>query len=112
MIESYKFGEIVINGTTYTSDLILYPDKVDDTWWRKESHVLHKDDLTDVINYEPDVIIVGTGEPGLMEVPDETKQFIKSNGIELIIENTNNACKIYNELNKYKKVVATLHLTC
>ena len=32
MIESYKFGEIVIDGTTYTSDVIIYPDNVDDKW--------------------------------------------------------------------------------
>jgi hypothetical protein len=112
MIESYKFGEIVINSVTYTSDLIVYPDKVDDTWWRKESHALHKDDLTDVVRYEPEVIIVGSGEPGLMKVLYETKQFIESKGIELIIENTKNACKKYNELSKNKNVVATLHLTC
>ena len=71
MIESYKFGEIVIDGTTYTSDVIIYPDNVNDKWWRKEGHLLQKDDLTDVIRYEPDIIIVGTGEPGLMKVPDE-----------------------------------------
>ena len=74
--------------------------------------MLQKDDLTDVIRYEPDIIIVGTGEPGLMKVPDETMRFIESKGIELIIEDTKNACKTYNKFKENKKVIATLHLTC
>jgi len=40
MIESYKFGEILIDGVTYTSDVIIYPDSVDFKWWRKEGHLL------------------------------------------------------------------------
>ena len=112
MIDSYKFGEIVIDGATYTSDVIIYPDRVDYNWWRKEGHLLQKDDLSDVIKYEPEVLIVGTGDPGLMQVPEETTRFLKSKGIKLIVDNTENACKTYNELKKNKKIVAALHLTC
>ena len=39
-IDSYSFGRIVINGKTYTSDVIIFPDKVDASWWRKEGHLL------------------------------------------------------------------------
>jgi hypothetical protein len=112
MIESYKFGVIIIDGATFTSDVIIYPDMVDCKWWRKEGHLLQKDDLADVIKYEPEILIVGTGKPGLMEVPDETKRFVQSKGIELIVDNTENACKTYNKLKEKKKIIATLHLTC
>lgn len=37
-IENYNFGEIKIDGKTYTSDVIIYKDKVEDSWWRKEGH--------------------------------------------------------------------------
>jgi hypothetical protein len=40
MIESYKFGEIIITGKKYDSDLIIYPDHIDSSWWRKEGHLL------------------------------------------------------------------------
>jgi len=112
MIDSYKFGNIVVDGDSYNSDVIIYPDRVDYKWWRKEGHLLQKDDLSDVINYEPEVLIVGTGDPGLMQVPEETIRFLKSKGIQLIVDNTENACKTYNELKKNKKVIAALHLTC
>ena len=112
MIDSYSFGKIVIDGKTYTSDVILYPDKVDESWWRKDGHLLQKEDLIDVIQYNPEVLIVGTGAYGLMKVPDETKQFLEAKEIELIAEETREACKTYNELKEKRKVIAAFHLTC
>ena len=112
MIESYTFGKIIINGKTYSSDLILYPDKVDDHWWRIAGHLLQKEDLKDVIQYKPDVLIVGTGADGLMEVPRETKKFLELKGIKLIVEETAKASEIYNKLKDKQKVVAAFHLTC
>lgn len=103
---------MVIDGKTYTSDVILYPDKVDDSWWRKSGHLLQKEDLRDVIQYNPEILIVGTGAYGLMKILDEVKQFLEVEGIELISEETKEACKIYNELKERKKVVAAFHITC
>jgi hypothetical protein len=39
-IESYRFGEIVIDGRRYSNDVIIYPDRVDGKWWREEGHSL------------------------------------------------------------------------
>ncbi len=103
---------MVIDGKTYTSDVILYPNKVDDSWWRKSGHLLQKEDLRDVIQYNPEILIVGTGAYGLMKILDKTKQFLEAEGIELIPEETKEACKIYNELKERKKVVAAFHITC
>ena len=112
MIDSYSFGRIVIDGKTYTSDVIIYPDKVNDSWWRKSGHLLQIEDLTDVIQCNPEVLIVGTGANGLMKVPNDIKQFLESKGIELIFEETRKACETYNELKGRRKIVAAFHLTC
>ena len=37
-VESYSFARIVVDGTQYTRDLILFPDRVEDNWWRREGH--------------------------------------------------------------------------
>ena len=112
LIESYSFGKIVIDGKTFTSDIILYPDKVHDSWWRITGHLLQKEDLKDVIQYKPDILIVGTGADGLMKVPEETKKFVETKGIQLIVKETEEACKTYNELKDKQKIVAAFHLTC
>lgn len=85
---------------------------MDDSWWRKSGHLLQKEDLKDIIQYNPKILIVGTGAYGLMNVLDETKQFLELKGIELRVEETEKACKTYNELKEKRKVVAALHLTC
>jgi len=112
MIDSYDFGRIVINGKHYNSDLIVFPDKVRDGWWRKEGHSLHVKDIDEAVRDKPEVLIVGTGYSGLMKVPAETREYIKSKGIELIAQRTAEACKTFNRLVDSKKVVAALHLTC
>ncbi|KXB00080.1 hypothetical protein AKJ42_01810 [candidate division MSBL1 archaeon SCGC-AAA261C02] len=112
MIESYSFGKIVIDGQRYTNDVIIFPNRVKDDWWRKEGHSLHPEDLEEVMEEEPEVLVVGKGHSGLVTIPEETKKFIESRGIDLIAKPTEEACEEFNELSKTKKVVAALHLTC
>ena len=111
-IDSYKFGEIVIEGIKYTSDIIVFPHRVMGGWWRKEGHRLSPEDLGEVIIERPAVLVVGTGDSGLMEVPPRTRQFLEARGIELVAQPTDQAWRTYNQLSPSKKVVAALHLTC
>ena len=112
MIDSYRFGSIVIKGREYNSDVIIYQNRVDSNWWRKDGHSIDLDDLTEIINYDPDILIIGTGNSGLLKIPKETKQLLEAKGIELISENTNDACESYNDLYTKRNVIAALHLTC
>jgi hypothetical protein len=111
-IEHYSFGKIVIDGKTYTSDVIIYPGRVDASWWRKEGHYLQKVDLADIITAKPDILIVGTGYSGIMTVPEETVRFVGSKGIGLRVERTGKAVELYNGVAKEGTVIAALHLTC
>jgi hypothetical protein len=111
-IDDYAFGRIVIEGRTYTSDVIVYPDKVDPSWWRKEGHLLQKVDLFDVISAGPDIVVIGTGNQGVMKVPDNTVSFLESKGIRVIMGKTERAVEIFNEESKKGKTVGAFHLTC
>jgi hypothetical protein len=112
VIEAYQFGEITISGRNYHNDVIVYPDHVDSKWWRKQGHALDIDDIKDVLAAKPDVIIVGTGQPGMMRVSEETRDKIRDLRIEMIVAPTEKACKEYNRIASEKKAVACLHLTC
>ena len=113
MIESYKFGRIVIDGKSYSSDVIIIGDKVRADWWRKEGHRLYIEDLKEIINEEIDVLVVGTGYFGLMKVSDEVKRFFAERGVEVIVQKTGEACRTFNKLiESGRKVAAALHLTC
>ena len=112
MIESYDFGKVVIDDRIYTSDVIVFPDRVRDNWWREEGHKISIEDLEEIFKEGPEVLVVGTGYSGLVEIPKKTADFVRSNGIRLIAEPTKRATEVYNELSKSKRVVAALHLTC
>lgn len=113
MIDSYDFGQIVINGRHYTSDVIVLPDRVRESWWRKEGHRLHVEDIEGVVQEEkPEVFVVGTGYSGLMRVLPETVEYLRGKGVELVVERTREACEVFNRLVGSRRVVAVLHLTC
>ncbi len=112
IVDSYQFGQIVISGKKYISDVIIFPDRVKDSWWRKTGHQLCLDDIAEVLTENPEVLVVGTGASGLVKVLPEVKQSLEAQGIKLIAEPTSEACNIYNQLCYSQKVVAALHITC
>ena len=114
VIESYDFGEIIIDRRRYFNDVIIFPDRVKSGWWRREGHKLSIEDLEEVLKERPQILIIGTGYSGLMKVPEEVKERLNSLGIKVIVEPTREACRTYNAIMKSegKKVIAALHLTC
>jgi hypothetical protein len=112
MIDSYSFGSITVNGKRYTSDVIIYPQRVDSSWWRKQGHNLCMEDLQEVLRYQPEVLVVGQGKPGLMKVTADLIEQLNQRGIQVHVAPTAKAVNLYNRLSPGKKVVAALHLTC
>jgi hypothetical protein len=111
-IESYSFGKITVDGKTHTSDLIILPGAVRPGWWRKEGHRLGKDDLKEIIEAAPDVLVIGTGNVGLMEVPQETLDHLAEHNVRTVVARTAAACQRYNELAEQEQAAAALHLSC
>lgn len=109
-IEDYSFGKIVIDGERYNDDVILLEEKVIDGWWRKRGHRVVIDDLKKVVNFEPEVLIIGTGNSGRMRVPSDLPK-----KLDFKVESypTSRASKRYNELlSTGKKIAGGFHLTC
>jgi len=112
-IEDYSFGKIRVDGRPYAADLILYPDRVEENWWRKQGHYLQVDDLSGLAGIPCDALVIGTGAHGAMKVAKEVDNWLKGQGIRWEAHPTGKACERYNALvGEGKKVVAALHLTC
>ena len=112
-IDTLAFGSIVIDGRKYTSDLIIYPDgRVVTYWRRKRGHRLSSDDISELIETEPEVIIAGTGVNGLVKPEKELEKVLRQKGIEFIPAQNNEAIELYNEMSAKKRVGACFHLTC
>lgn len=112
-IDEYAFGEILIDGMPYTSDVIIWPDHVKSPWWRAEGHELAVDDLADVLAAPPKVLVIGTGYFGRMRVPQQTLDALQAQGIKVHVSRTTEAVAELNRLARESAdIVAALHLTC
>lgn len=112
-IDSYQFGQIIIDGASYSSDCIIIGDSVQSNWWREQGHSLSAEDIETIIAAKPSVLIVGCGASGSMEVPSQTQQVLQENDIQLEALDTYKAVQRFNELSQAGvNVAAALHLTC
>ncbi len=112
-IDSYQFGKIVIDGKSYTSDLIILGDTVQSDWWRKQGHSLTAEDVKTILKAKPSVLVVGCGASGLMEVPGQIRQVLKEHDIQLEVFDSYKAVRKFNELSEAGvNVAAAFHLTC
>ncbi|MBW2466290.1 MAG: hypothetical protein JRF02_03235 [Deltaproteobacteria bacterium] len=113
IIESYGFGQMVIDGNTYTKDVIIYPDgSILSPWWRRQGHYLVVEDITELIATVPDIIICGTGAMGVMRISADLKKYLKNRRIELIAQKSSQAVATYNRMSGSSKIGGCFHLTC
>jgi hypothetical protein len=77
-----------------------------------QDHSLSPSDVWEVLQTPPEVLVIGQGNPGCMDVPAETLRQLQDAGILVIVEPTERACKTYNRLRGKRRIVAALHLTC
>jgi len=114
MIDSYNFGHIVIDTISFDHDVIVFPDRVQDNWWRKEGHTLHIEDIRKALEeIRPKTLVVGTGKFGVMRVAEEVKSYCEEHHVTLYAEPSENAVKTYNRLFLVgDRIVGAFHLTC
>ncbi len=112
-IDAYSYGRIRVCGDDFDEDLIIFPDKVEPYWRRRDAHVLSITDLETVIDYSPDLLIVGTGTVGNLQLEAAARETLRKKGIDCIDERTDRAWQIFNqEIERDTRVVGAFHLTC
>lgn len=111
-IDSYIFGQIVIDGVQYNEDVLILPGGVRDKWWRAKGHEFSVFDLSEAFNSHPKYLILGIGLSGQCQVLKEVEDYCRAMDIELIVKSTPEAVVEFNSLEDTKSVAAALHLTC
>ncbi len=112
-IDETGFGWISVDNVRYNHDIIIFPNsKIQNRYedFKGDSHILSKEEAENVIESSVEVIVVGTGQSGILSIPVETKQFLLKRGIKLIAEPTPNAIITFN--NMTSKKCAIFHTTC
>lgn len=113
VLENYRFGRIEADGHTYTEDIKVIKGRVVPYWWRNNGHRLAEADIQDILAADPDILVIGTGNSGRMEVPDNVHRKLVKAGIQLVVEKTAAAVDQYNRLQaEGRDVAGGFHLTC
>ncbi len=113
MTLQYQGSCISGNKALLCRDLKVIGEKIIENWWRKEGRRVDPADVTDILDAHPEVLFVGTGYAGFMEVPSFLRLVLKRNNIRLVAEKTPEAVETFNHLrSQEKRVAAAFHLTC
>ena len=111
------WGELVIDGLGIHRDAKLWPGGGREWDWT-ETGTHHQPgiqpaDLEELLTSEPEVVVLSRGRELRLGACPETLTLLRSQGIELIFEETSVAILRYNELaTGYRRVAALLHSTC
>jgi hypothetical protein len=116
-IEGLEFGRITIDGETFTTDVLVFPDgRVQDQWWRARGHVLTREDLAPLMKAGPEEIIAGTGVYGRMRPVSGLAAELANEGIRLTALPNAEARQRYNQRleqpGRQHRLAACFHLTC
>lgn len=114
-IETYSFGRMVIDGEEYQNDLMICGSQINRDWVRKSGHLLEPEDLEWIVEREPDLLIVGKGSTGKMKVSEQTRSFLKDQGIDIWLGRTGEAVDHFNSIRGSGEpdlISAAFHLTC
>lgn len=109
-IDSTYFGTIIVNGKKYDTDLTVSWDG--EILEREKSHTFSKKELLDILQKEPEIIIVGTGQSAVCKIEPSAEVEARLHGVELITKSTPQAAEEFNKLARRKKVIGVFHVTC
>lgn len=110
-IDFTKFGEVSVDGKIYYSDMLV--------WWdgrvefRVKKHTFDMDDFLGLLKKKPEVIVIGTGQTGVVKVSDKVRQAAEERKIKLYVDPSPKAVDMFNGLvAQRKRAVALIHTTC
>jgi len=112
-INSTEFGYVTVDGNIYSSDVFVYWNGKIETAESDVRHLLTVKLTKKILGKNPEILLVGSGHDGYFEVSDEVMRVCQNKKIQLIVMPTPEAVEKFNELiEKNKKVIAFIHVTC
>ncbi|CAN9493054.1 unnamed protein product [Ophioblennius macclurei] len=117
-IVSLSWGHMVVKGSSsHYKDCKVWPGGSRAWDWREtgtnHSPGVQPGDLEEVLKKGIDLLVIGRGMKGALQVPPSTLDFVKQRGVEVKVFQTEEAVAEYNKLaNGGAKVGGVFHSTC
>ena len=97
LITGHGPGYVKINDSRHLSSLIIMPDQIIEGWPVSAASTLTPEHFARVVEYRPEVLLVGTGHKLAFPAPASLRLIIEA-GIGYEIMDTAAACRTYNIL--------------
>lgn len=117
-LERTDFGSVTIDGKKYR-DVLIIDGKIVERDLEKlhklfgSGHVIPDWEIDALCGGKPQVVLVGSGQDGVLEVNGKLREAVKEAGAELEVMLSPAALILYNHLTaEGKKVNALIHTTC
>lgn len=109
-IRSIQPGRIRVDEHELTTSFLISPDRLLPDWAPRSLDELRDEHLEQVLELEPEVVLLGTGERIRFPEPRIFAMF-QSRGIGFEVMDTNAACRTYNVLvSEQRRAVAAIML--
>ncbi|KYK24800.1 hypothetical protein AYK26_02885 [Euryarchaeota archaeon SM23-78] len=109
IINSTSFKSITVDGKEYPYDIWIFADGT--VKERNRNHEFTLEEFETITKGGPEVLIIGTGQYGVVKISEEVFKAAKEKAIEIIYDKTPEAIKRFNEV-QGKKMAAAIHTTC
>jgi len=116
--EKTWFGGVRINGQDFSQVLVVGEEIEERDAQRLNqlygtTHRIGPWEVEKLLSNKPEIIIIGNGQSGVLEVTSEVEEKIRASGAELKVLLTPEAISEFNKLyQEGKKVNALIHTTC
>jgi uncharacterized protein len=108
LITAYEHGTVSINQQRYQHSVIVLPTEVMGGWQVSKFDELTAEDFVRIASYQPEVVLLGTGETHRFIHPKLTVA-LTERGIPVECMTTDAACRTYNILmSEGRRVLAAL----
>jgi len=120
-IEETGFGYIVVDGRKYRHDIVIHVDgkiskrkkELSKPFKRGIHTPLSWLEIAHLLEENPEIIIIGTGQYGALPILEETVKYMENHGVSFIKAKTPEAIKILNTfLKEGRRVASIIHVTC
>ena len=116
-LEKTSFGQITIDGKLYRHDILIRLDGSIEKRAKKlskqvygTSHKISLAEAEHIFQAGADLLVVGTGQYGLVELSPEASQFFEDRELEVLMRPTPQALDVWNKAGVDK--IGVFHLTC
>jgi hypothetical protein len=112
-IDGYRFGNITIDNSDYSEDLVIVKgEEIVVPWIREKGHLCQKKDIERYLDGSIKRIIFGRGYFLVMKIDDDLKSYLTENGIEFIEAGSKKAVELFNNSEDRSNLLFCIHLTC